>query len=96
MDKTKTSSTQILTSLLEILSKFLRAEATKNAEISLNISEEASFNYWPLASLILRACGDTMGQPGQGKKLDGKLAVMVTKLGMTTIHDLLRNLTKSF
>jgi hypothetical protein len=82
VNKTKTTNTQVLTSLLEILSKFLRAEAAKNAEISLNISEEASYNHWPLASLILRACGDTMGQSGPGKKLDGKLAVMVTKLGM--------------
>eukprot|EP00026_Physarum_polycephalum_P000459 Phypoly_transcript_00460.p1 GENE.Phypoly_transcript_00460~~Phypoly_transcript_00460.p1 ORF type:complete len:982 (+),score=122.97 Phypoly_transcript_00460:1742-4687(+) len=82
VNNTKTANLQVLTSLLEILSKFLRAEAAKNAEISLNISEEASYTHWPLASLILRACGDAMGQPSpsSGKKLDGKLAVMVTKL----------------
>jgi hypothetical protein len=82
VNNTKTANPEVLTALLEILSKFLRAEAATNAEISLNISEEASNNHWPLASLILRACGDAMGQPSSGKKLDGKLAVMVTKLGM--------------
>lgn len=71
-----------LPSLLAILSKFLQAEAAKNPEISASLTEEECHQHWPIASLILRACGD-VGQVAAGKqKLDGKLATTVTRLGI--------------
>lgn len=65
-----------------MLSKFLQVEAAKAPDVTKEIlSEDECHRFWPIATLILRACGDGTLQTKQA--LDGKLAVTVTKLGTT-------------
>lgn len=65
-----------------MLSKFLQVEAAKASDVTNEIiSEDQCHRFWPIATFILRACGDGTLQTKQA--LDGKLAVTVTKLGIT-------------